>query len=238
MSCPDTEICGYIDVDGVAQYVPNIHPTPAKEWLMSPGVIPDGAKAVFHSHPGGPFAPSGMDMIYQYASALPHGIAAFDNDQQELFWFGDELPIPPLVGRAFRHGVTDCYELIRDTWRLLWNIELPHIPREWKWWKSGYSLYDDGFRGAGFIEIDPVDALPGDCLMFSIGSRTINHAGVWLGRDLILHHVSSRLAYDPSRLSTVEPIGEYGRFISKAVRYENGDIDRAACEEIRKEIRT
>lgn len=205
---------------------------------MPPGAIPDDAKAVFHSHPGGPFAPSGMDMQYQYASALPHGIAAFSDTRGEMFWFGDETPIPPLIGRAFRHGVTDCYELIRHVWRLLWNIELPYIPREWKWWKDGQSLYNSGFKDAGFCEIPFSEVLPGDCIMFSIGSKVVNHAAVWLGDGLILHHLSSRVAYDPFRLSTVEHYGEYGRFISKAVRYENGCIDRTACQKIRKEIHT
>lgn len=237
MASPDAEICGYIDASGNTVYVPNIHPTPGAAWLMPPGAIPDGAKAVFHSHPGGPFAPSGMDMIFQYTSALPHGIAAFDDSDGQLFWFGDELPIPPLVGRGFRHGVSDCYELIRHCYMLLWNIELPYIPRDWKWWKSGQSLYNDGFKPAGFVEIEASEALPGDCLLFTVGSQTPNHAAVWLGNDLILHHLSSRLAYDPFRLSTVETMGHLGRFISKALRYENGSINRAACEEIRKEIR-
>ena len=227
------EICGYIDSSGAAVYVPNIHPSPADAWLMSAGAIPDGAKAVFHSHPRGPSAPSGMDMIYQYSSALPHGIACPDG----VFWFGDDVPTPSLVGRGFRHGVTDCYELIRDTYRLLWGVTLPHVPREWKWWKQGQSLYNSGFRDAGFIEIDGSEILPGDCIIFAVASNVDNHAAVWLGDDLILHHLSSRLAHDPSRLSTVEHIGQMGRFISKVVRYENGCINRAACEEIRKEIR-
>lgn len=228
---PNVEVCGYVSAEKFVVPVPNVSPDPSSEWRMPAGSIPDDALAVWHSHPHGPACPSSSDMIYQYTSALPHGIAVDGG----VFWFGDGVPTPRLIGREFRHGVTDCYELIKDAYAKLFDIELPHFPRDWKWWKDGKSLYEDGFKSAGFHEIDSADILPGDCFLFSILSKTPNHAAVWLGDELILHHLSGRKPYDPTRLSKVENVGDYGRFISKALRHENHSIDRAACAKIRQD---
>lgn len=229
----DREICGYIDNMGNPVAVRNIADNPSSEWLIPVGAIPENALAVWHSHPSGPACPSGEDMRYQYSSALPHGIATLDG----VFWFGDTVPPLPLVGRPFRHGVTDCYQIIHDAYSDIFGIELPHYPRDWKWWLSGETLYSDNFRSAGFCEIEPSEVLPGDLLFFCMKSKTPNHAAVWLGEDLILHHLSSRLPYDPTRLSCVEDYSIYGRFISKTVRYEKGNLDRTACKEVREVLR-
>lgn len=225
----DREICGYVDAAGDPHIVPNIAANPIDEWEMPIGYPPDNAVGVFHSHPFGPACPSGEDMRYQIASDLPHAIVTDGG----LFWWGDDVPMPPLLGRAFRHCVTDCYELIRDAYKST-GIELPPFARDWKWWENGQSLYSDGLRPAGFVEIPSMDVMPGDCLLFRIASRVPNHAAVWLGDGLILHHLSSRVPFDPDRRSCVENYRQYGRFLHKTVRYENGDIDRKAFEEIRK----
>lgn len=218
-----------MDACGVAVSVPNIHPSPSDAWRIASGEIPDGALGVFHSHPCGPNAPSGPDMQYAYTSALPQAIATLD----DVFWFGDGVPVAPFIGRTFRHGVTDCYELIRDTYSELWGVSLPYIPREWNWWKRGDDLYNDGFKDAGFAVIDSTDILPGDVLLFSIHTAQPMHAAIWLGRDLILHHMSGKNPYDPERLSKIESIDRWGRFITKALRYENNPLDRTACQKIR-----
>lgn len=225
----DREICGYINSVGEVVIVPNIAADPSQEWEMPPGAMPDNAQGVWHSHPRGPACPSGEDMRFQIASDLPHGIATPD----AVFWFGDGVPPAPLVGRPFRHGVTDCYELVRDAFQLA-GAALPPVARDWSWWKARKSLYTEGFKPAGFVEIAARDAVPGDCVLMTLpGSNVPNHAALWLGGGLILHHVSSRFPYDPTRLSCVEDYGRFGRFLHKAVRYENGYIDRAAFEEIR-----
>jgi len=71
-----------------------------------------GADVFFHSHPDGIGSPSAQDMIYQMQLGIPFVILVVPFI--DLFAFGDQLPRAPLIGRGFRHGVHDCYSLIRD----------------------------------------------------------------------------------------------------------------------------
>ena len=77
------------------------------------------AQMILHSHPNGPVFPSRPDMEGQIATAVPWGIIALDEERigDPEIW-GDQLPVVPLLGRSFMHGIRDCYSLIRDTFRL------------------------------------------------------------------------------------------------------------------------
>jgi len=225
------EVCGFIDAAGNVVSVPNVAADPSEAWAMPAGSVPLDARAVWHTHPQGPACPSGADMQFAIASAMPHAVATIDG----VVWFGEGVPRAPLVGRPFRHGVTDCYSLIRDFYHMA-GADIPDFPRDWKWWKKGRSLYLDGFREAGFRDIPAATVQPGDGLMFAIGSTVPNHAGVFLGDGLMLHHLSSKFPVDYNRRSTVCDVAEFGRFLAKAVRYENGHFDRSACKAVRLHI--
>ena len=229
---PEIEICGYVMADGRFSKRVNTSDDPANSFRIR-GKLPKDAVAIVHSHPGGPFYPSAADMAQQRATALPWGIVSFSDRHEEVFWFGDEVPTPPLVGRGFRHGVTDCYSLVRDFYREQHGITLKEFPRDWEWWNNDEHLYLRGFEEAGFVEIDKNSILPGDLFMATIRSKTINHAGVYLGNGLILHHTCGRDGYDPFRLSTVEPAARWLNFVTKVIRYENGDIDRTPGQGVR-----
>lgn len=192
-----------------------------------------GVEAVFHSHPGGPFYPSARDMQQQQATATPWAIAATHAEHNEVFWWGEQVPKSPLVGRGFRHGITDCYELVRDFYEMKHGIRLPNFPRSWEWWAEGENLYQEGFAEAGFREVPISDIKPGDSFMATIRSPAINHAGVYLGNGLILHHTCGKDGFDPSRLSVVEPAARWMNFVTKVVRHENDSIDRRAGQGIR-----
>lgn len=225
-----SEACGYI-IDGKFSRRRNRHEEPEKHFTMTR--VPKRAQAVVHSHPGGPAYPSNTDMRQQVATDLPWGIAVTHELGQEVFWWGDDVPIPPLIGRGFRHGVTDCYSLCRDFYRLQHNLTIPEFPRGWEWWDEPEEgelpedLYAKGFEQAGFFEIGMHDLLPGDAFLATVRSRYINHAGIYLGNGLILHHTCGREGFDPSRLSTVEPGARWLKFVSKVVRHENHQIDRS-----------
>lgn len=227
----DQEICGFIDKNRVVRFRKNIADDPANEFKMNP--IPDGALAIFHSHPNGPFYPSGMDMQQQKATALPWGIACFSDRHKEVVWFDESKPSgAPLIGRGFRHGVTDCYELVRDFYHEVHGVSLPSHPRSWEWWDEGENLYAEGFKEAGFHEISLDQIQPGDAFMATIRSKAINHAGVYLGNGLILHHTCGKHGYDPSKLSVVEPAARWFNFVTKVVRHEDNRIDRTVGQGI------
>ena len=223
------EICGVI-VDGLPVFLPNTSDDPETEFRIAE--IPEGIEAVFHSHPGGPFYPTLMDMRQQIAMDIPWGIASYSDRHSEVFWFGAGAPKQPLVGRGFRHGVSDCYSLVQDFYDEVHGLEIMDVPRSWEWWANDESLYEDLFRKAGFTQISVDEILPGDAFLATIRSKTANHAGVYLGDGLILHHTCGRDGYDPFRLSTVEPAARWFNFLSKVVRYENAEIDRSVGQKV------
>lgn len=223
------EICGYIQ-NGEIVFVENVAEDKENSFVMRD--VPDDVQAVFHSHPGGPFYPSKADMQQQLAMDVPWGIIAFDSHYHEVTWFGDGAPKAPLLGRGFQHGVTDCYEMVRDFYREVHNVHLNAVPREWSWWERE-TLYEDLLKDTGFISIQPHELLPGDGILASIRSRTSNHAAIYLGNDLILHHTTGKAGRDPSRLSIIEPATRWMSYMTKAVRYGKAEIDRTVGQGLR-----
>ncbi len=225
------ECCGLV-VGDKYQPTDNIHGTPTIAFKIADETMTQAIKggqlqAVIHSHPGGPEYPSATDMTAQSATAVPFviipvydgpdGIAAHDP-----FWFGDDCrPIPELIGRPFRHGVTDCYSIIRDWYRLECEITLPDYPRDWEWWQMGGDLYSHYCSAAGFVEIAADVVRMGDIALIQIRAEVINHAGVYIGDGLLLHQLGMSKPFDPSRLSCREPVTRWRNHIRRWVRYQN-----------------
>lgn len=216
-----------------------------KTFAIAPEVwVEHEVLAVVHSHTNGNLHASKVDMEQQIVSGVPWWIIICDQHNiQDAFWLGDSCPIPPLIGRKFRHGVTDCYALIRDAYRLGkealadnadpdqritgWPFDpvmLPQVPREHLWWSDpddvnpDANLYESYFRSAGFEVVDSDEAPQvGDGFLarFHPGQRhnpKINHAGLYIGNGLILHHVEGAL-------SMRSPLRIYQNTISNFVRY-------------------
>lgn len=224
------ESCGLVFGGGYRRE-PNLAPNPAEGFaLASRSVLEMEASglpwAVVHSHPH-PLhpCPSALDMEQQLASARPWAIVPVGEggDPAEPFWWGPEVPPPPLVGRPYRHGVTDCYAVVRDWWRLERGVELPDHPREWAWWEAGAEgpdLYERHFRAAGFKEIAAAEAGVGDCLLLQVRSPTPNHAAVIVEPGLILHHPGGDRPHDPARLSRRDLLARWTPHVVRAVRLE------------------
>lgn len=190
-------------------------------------------KAVVHSHPNGPIFPSELDMRQQLATNVPWLIVNLnDTNVSDITAWGDELPTAPIIGRPFVHGIFDCYSCVRDTFRLGkeelakqgigWPfppIDLPQVPRDDNWWKSGQDLYADHLAKEGFKVITLSEARPGDGFLIKVGDgrgnphKKLNHAGVLVEGDFILHHL-------PTRPSRREPAGLWARAADIWVRYE------------------
>jgi proteasome lid subunit RPN8/RPN11 len=203
--------------------VPNVAPNPEEDFAVSREdtieAQREGLLAVIHSHPDGQEFPSLSDMEHQVASNVPWAIAVCNGEEcADLFWFGTEQR-EPLVGRGFRFGVTDCYSIIRDYYHDEKGIELPEFPREWEFWNKGKSLYVDGFGKAGFKVIDESEIQEGDVFLSQIRSPVPNHGGVYLGNGLIIHHTTSTLPVDMSKLSAREPITRWQQYITHWLRY-------------------
>lgn len=186
------------------------------------------AQMILHSHPNGNQFPSKRDMEAQMSTDIPWGVMYIDEDHEGSFevW-GESLPIAPLLGREFMHGIRDCYSLIRDIYRTGKDeLAAQDITQEWPfdsislidmaradgWWTGEDDFYSGHFADAGFVEIDRSEARAGDCFMMKFRSDKFNHAGVLITSDLVMHHLSGRL-------SRREPAGGWSRVAGRWLRY-------------------
>jgi proteasome lid subunit RPN8/RPN11 len=157
-------------------------------------------QAVVHSHPNGLYCPSSLDMKRQIKTAVPWGLAVIENDEDgsiycnDMFWFGDQLPIAPLVGRTFRHGVHDCYSIVRDHFRLLGPNYPDELPRDDLWWEDGKNIIEEHIDRLGGKEIDIDDISYGDIITISMGRRVLDHCGVYIGDGEMVHHVAGTIS--------------------------------------------
>ncbi|SES12696.1 Proteasome lid subunit RPN8/RPN11, contains Jab1/MPN metalloenzyme (JAMM) motif [Vreelandella subterranea] len=180
-----------------------------------------GLLAIAHSHPDFPACPSAADMRGQISSGVPWGIVSTDGETAaEPIWWGEGIERPPLIGRGFRHGIADCYSLIRDYYLLELGIDLPEFPRDWEWWHKGEDLYRDGFKKAGFRVIEASEAKAGDVWLAQLRSKVPSHGGVLLDGGLGLHHPSTTNAVDASRISRREPLARWQHHITHWLRHE------------------
>ena len=95
------------------------------------------------------------------------------------------------------------------------GVTLPDFPRDNDWWRSGEDLYSANFEEAGFRAMTPEEQPEaGDVALIIVPrSNVVNHAAVYLGGGLILHHLYNRL-------SVREPVGRWQRHIVRWIRYE------------------
>lgn len=222
------EACGVISgTMAAATYVPlaNVAANPEEEFELPRTALVDHAPvlAIVHSHcfPKHGAAPTALDMQFQMQAGLPYGIVWTDGKAAGVpLWFGDFLLDVPLfdakgnhVPREFMHGVTDCYSLIRTWFWQIKQIKLPEFPRDQDWWKRGVDLYTAGFGKAGFHEIAPGEAKPGDAALMKWGKWPVPyHSGVLIENGLILHHLTNRI-------SRREPFARWTRHVTHYVRH-------------------
>lgn len=180
----------------------------AEDWAEAEDI--GAIKAVVHSHVNRPAEPSQPDLIGCEQSGLPWIIFSWPSAAYRIIQpNGYQLP---LLGREFHWGLTDCFTLVRDYYRQNLNITLDSPPGGYpqEFWKKGQKFYSR-FEEWGFIEV-PHDEPPqvNDIFLMLIRSDDEpNHAGIYLGDGIMLHHLEHRLS---ERVP-------YGGFWQKTTRY-------------------
>ncbi len=219
------ECCGLV-IDG-GTYLPmkNVHDNPKMNFKMNLAAfnmyyLAGRVQAVLHSHTGADLAaPSRADMAAQEEMALPWGIVHISNhkDISGPFYFGDQVPIAPLVGRNFRSNVHDCYTLARDVYRQELNITLPVFPREPEWWNLGQDILAQTFSKMGFVQVDRQQIQKNDAILCKVNALksnpVVNHIIIVRDNGQILHHLNKRV-------SRQEPLQMWLSTASTFLRYK------------------
>ncbi|TKI02662.1 C40 family peptidase [Martelella alba] len=213
------ECCGLVVQNGRRQsYIPcrNTAPDAGEQFRIDPAEYAAAEDtgtivAIAHSHPDATTHPSQLDLAQCDLSQVPWLIASWpEGDVREI------MPIEgikPLEGRPFVHGIWDCYAIVRDWYRLERGIALPDFDRTDGWWNRGENLYMKHYVDAGFI-LASGELQIGDVIIMQIRANEPNHAGVYLGEGLMLHHMYGQLSHRV-------PYGGYWRERTiKIVRYK------------------
>lgn len=202
----ERECCGLLladPQDGGGYYLParNLAEGPAGKdrFALDPQAWVDAEEmgqvvAVVHSHPHASANPSMADRKMCEQSGLPWIIVSTPSgamvELQPSGWSA------PLEGREFHHGVLDCYTLVQDWYRREWQLELPDFARADGWWErgQGLDLYRSGLAEAGFELVATNEPVRGDGLLMRVVSEVENHAAVYLGDGMMLHHLYGQLS--------------------------------------------
>lgn len=143
-----------------------------------------------HSHPFHPPTPSEADLVRCEESGLQWLIINHPvGTMQTLSPSGYQAP---LEGRSYSFGTLDCYSLVRDYYDRVLGVTVKNFPRIPDWWEKGMDMFVDHYSEAGFVKIPVEDMKVHDVMLFQHNSLVPNHAGVWLGDNRFIHHLSGR----------------------------------------------
>ena len=195
------ESCGLlIDINGKEKYFPckNLSNYSQQCFIIDPedyAKAEDSGKvlAVIHSHPVTPPVASQADMISCEESGLIWHIV---NPKTEQWGFYKPSGYkPPLIGRHWVWGITDCWSLVRDWYKenlgiILRDWERPTTPEEF----IENPMFEKCAWRTGFRQLRPDEKLEnGDLIFMSIMATGLNHVAIFLDGD-VLHHLADRIS--------------------------------------------
>lgn len=101
-----------------------------------------------------------------------------------------------LVGRPWKWGEHDCIALLRDFYKLAFDIELPDPARPHNFFSENMDLYGRFYAKFGFHVLDchPTDYQFGDVILMAIGSKVPNHCAILVENGRILHQFLNNLS--------------------------------------------
>ena len=201
------ESCGLLlNIRGKEKYFPcqNLSITSHQCFIMNPEDYVKGDElgeiiGIVHSPPITPPVASEADKISCEDSNLPWYIV---NPKTETWGYYEPCGFkPPLLGRTWVWGVTDCLSLVEDWYLQEKQISFKKATRPLTpqiFHENPQSKEDGDFNNylitAGFRLLEPNEKLQnGDVLAMSILGKGLNHVGIFIDGD-VLHHLGDRLS--------------------------------------------
>ena len=208
-------------LDGSYVRLENRSDNPTERFYVPSGEFPDDAQALVHSHTKDIAHPTADDMRQQQAMDIPWGIVSVQRIEDPIRpteWFGDQCPVPSLVGRSVLSGVRDCWSIVRDWFRTNHDISLDQLPRDHDWYKPPEVdlLNPNTIESAGFVHVSKDSLQVGDVILGKIGSRVTNHSGLYWGNNLVLTQIEGQ-----GRLSKTEPVNSWLKQSDYVVRHSS-----------------
>lgn len=194
-SSPKREICGVIVSHKRKNlYIPCVNVSQGEnEFIIDAGEFADISDkykvlAIVHSHVGVNPAPSQADLIAIEKHKLPFLIVNYPLNTWT--WTEPTGYVAPYIGRPFVHGVTDCYAMLVDYYKRELKLDIKDYSRQSEWWIKGDNLYLENYEDAGFVKVN--DLQKNDIIIMQVASPVPNHCAIYLGDNIILHHVMGR----------------------------------------------
>lgn len=190
------ESCGLVVIfKGREKYIPcrNAATERHSEFLIDPSdyaVAEDIGEIVkiVHSHPKSASTPSQNDLVAIEQSKLPWIIVNPLTDQwTETKPSGYKAP---LIGREYGYGVMDCYTLVRDYYSEI-SIHLSDYERRGTL-EADSDNYLLNLEREGFIKVGSPEKH--DMILMCLGHPKPNHAAIYVGGNVMLHHTRGRLS--------------------------------------------
>lgn len=213
ISCYPNEACGVIvDVNGKAQFIgcENIHHEPSNNFTVDPLQYSKAADkgqvvAVWHTHIDKSATPSDEDKAGCNHSELPWYIHGITKNHEDVFVFdgpvflGPQEEVVEYEGRPYLFGIHDCFTLAVDYYRREYGIEIicPDFTREEKIDYIRNNTFVKNYKQMGFVQVFDELENPkvGDVFLMQLADKeNPDHIAVYIGNELILHHLIGRLS--------------------------------------------
>lgn len=149
--------------------------------------------AVAHSHVSQPARFSKVDLACLNKGNVPWVLySILDDGILEKY---PEHKIEDYLNREYVYAVQDCYSIVQDYYIQELEIDLGPPPKQDPLDPTkGAGLYKV-YEEYGFYEIPMKDLQKGDCILMCNNSTEPNHAAIYLGDNVVLHHPAGRLSH-------------------------------------------
>lgn len=207
--------------EGSLRFEPVRNQASLEEFIVSPKDaltnIQNGAFAFFHSHCQSDSTFSDLDLSGIENTSIPWLL--YSTKDHHFNFRRPKGMFPPFEHREFIVGVQDCVTLAGDYYEKFFGLRFPFFARPPSSIEMGFALDQSVLFNMGFERIDGPARTHDLVLMSNPFKRVVNHVGVVLKDDLLLHqqfgNVSGITQYTDTLKACTRFVFRHPKFTSK-----------------------